>query len=110
MHTFLGKSLGDQDIRMFLIRNGFGNESVPLRDGMFYVYRPRQEIQFSCHLGNCTMSAKFPDFDYNRKNRSAPKEKVLNFRWSENDSSELVIHNMTEFMNKVFDLIEKEVK
>lgn len=109
MQTFLGKSLGDQNVRQFLIMTGFGNESIPPFDGLFYVYRPTQGIQFSCHIGNCTISAKFPDFEYNKKNRSAPKEKVLNFRWSESDDSEKIIHNIKEFMNKVFTMIEREI-
>lgn len=109
MNTFLGKTLGDPDIRLFLIRTGFSNESNPSCDGMFYTYRPRQEIQLSCHLGTCTMSAKFPDFEYNKKNRFAPKEKVLTFRWSDSDDSEKIIHDIEQFMNKVFTIIESEI-
>jgi hypothetical protein len=104
--------IANKKIRMFLIENGF---SAPSNDdgltGVIYMLIPSEnkDLVLMCNLKSNHITAEMPDFEYNKKNRMSPKNKIINYTWSSNDDTDNIIHNIETFITKVYQIYEKGV-
>ena len=90
---------GNSDIRLFLLSRGF---IATKESGWRYLNLMYDEyLMFSCDILERKLCAEFPDVEYNKQNRFSPKNKIINFTWENKDNTELVIHNIDKFLDKI---------
>ena len=99
-------NIGNEDIRLYLIKKGFGAIDFHSDKYILKVQAPIRStiIEFGCDLRINEIIAKFPDYAYNDRNPYSTKDCIVRFRWTKDMDKDTIIANIEQFFDKIISM------